>query len=236
MKPDWHLKLPGGSTAWWETAQEGRPPPLKRLTLPQHTCALIRTDPHPGARLNHCSIIPFAPLYQKEKERETKEEGSEGRRWVQIALLLWLPSCAFQVLWPSFKDKELKLTSPPSSQNSGGKNESFSPSCRMWRTINYGGQEVTWSQERLSTVQVQTSAYGMSMGVKHTSSTPGWVVFFLFVFLRNLIFFVFKCLKGKHRQVEWNSDLYFCQRATPWMEKLIKLTLSCWTQSTVLTK
>lgn len=110
MKPDGHLKLPGGSTVWWETAREGRPPPLKRLTLPQHTCthtcALICRDPHPRALLIHCSIIP-SPFYQKEKERETKEEESKRRGWVQIALLLWLPSCAFQVLWPSFKDKEL---------------------------------------------------------------------------------------------------------------------------------
>lgn len=34
-----------------------------------------------------CSIIPSL-LYQEEKERETKEEGSRGRGRVQIALLL----------------------------------------------------------------------------------------------------------------------------------------------------
>lgn len=84
MKPDGHLKLPGGSVVWWETAQEGRPPPLKCLTLPQLKCTHTHVHsyaqtPTPG--LIHCSIIPF-PLYQKEKEKETKEEGSEWRGWV----------------------------------------------------------------------------------------------------------------------------------------------------------
>lgn len=71
--------------------------PLNSPTTYERTRALTCTDPDPGAQLFHCSIIPPA-LYRKEKERERKEEGRKGRGSVQIALLLQLPSCAFQVL------------------------------------------------------------------------------------------------------------------------------------------
>lgn len=140
MKPDWHLKLPGGSMVWRETAQER----LKRLTPSKHVH--LRTPP--GALAYFLLHRPFFPLYQKAKEQETKEEGSERRRWVKIASLLWLPSCAFQVLWPHpstsppprpphsripffFFSRTKNSNSLPAFRIQGKKNESFPPSCRM---------------------------------------------------------------------------------------------------------
>lgn len=65
---------PGGETA----ASEMLNPPATNMHTHTHVHSYAQT-PTPG--LIHCSIIPF-PLYQKEREKETKEEGSEWRGWV----------------------------------------------------------------------------------------------------------------------------------------------------------
>lgn len=72
MKSEEHLKLPGGSMAWRETAEEGRtlPPKCSR----KHGS----TDLHLGALLIRSSIIPF-PSIKKRMNRKQKE-GSQRKR------------------------------------------------------------------------------------------------------------------------------------------------------------
>lgn len=110
MKSEEQLKLPGGSMAWWETAQDWRTPPPK---CPWNT----RTNVHLWALLLRSSIIPFPSfirkrMSRKQKRREVKEEGG-----AQIALLLTSFLCIPNHVSTTFKVRQVKHFSPHCPQN-----------------------------------------------------------------------------------------------------------------------
>lgn len=156
MRPDWHLTSSWGVNGVTKDSP-GKAEPLNLLKA--HTLAYTS-----GSSYSFLAPSSFPPLYQKEKEQETKEEESEGRQWVKIASLLWLPSCTFQVLWPP--PSLIPCPGPHTPESfffQGQRTQAHFPHPEFkekikvslqvagcWRAINYTEQRVTWSQEQFS--------------------------------------------------------------------------------------